>query len=114
MLAIDYLNSLMDKQDRDSSNLVALCLLNLNGEQIQGHTEHQVSVYQIMNRAGLLKKVQNGYLSNPYNSIYLLTGLGKHVRILFNQDLKKLKQNSKRINPTAEDNYYKLEITSTS
>ena len=71
MNGMDYLKSLIEEKNRDESNLVAICLLNLNGEQIKGDTEHKISIYQVMNKAGLLNRIKNGYLSNQYVTHYI-------------------------------------------
>jgi hypothetical protein len=91
-----------------------LQLLNLGNELIKARTDQEVDWYQILGRAGILRKLPNGHLSNPYAAQYIETTLGRNLQTIVEQDVARLKQNSRRIRMSpiiCEDKYYKEEAT---
>jgi|SRR3989338_6640262 len=94
MKGIEHLKALLELKDLKSSDLVTRCLdLAIKSpEEIEGQTDDQTAGYQILNKAGLLRKLPNNHRSNPFRSTYMVTPLGKQVHT-----------------ELIEDNFYKTE-----
>jgi len=99
MEGIEHLKALLELKDFKSLDLITRCLdvAIKSIEDIEGQTDEQTAGYQILNKAGLLRKLPNGHRSNPFRSTYILTPLGKQVHA-----------------ELTEDNFYKTQTTSTS
>ena len=111
MNTLDYFTSLLVNEDKNESpNLLLLHALGLGNELIKSRTDQQINWYQILNRAGILRKLPNGHLSNQYVISYMQTPLGKNLQSVLERDIAILKANSNRIKSSAivhEDKYYK-------